>query len=126
MPRLTAQDYYRHYQALRRIWQERPELFARLTPEEQWQLHDYFQPSVELTEAVALEHRKSITKQQPSLPARAGKILARFHASLRSNQPILGKDRHVGALARPTIDDQKIARACIELARHLAADKSAT
>ncbi len=48
-------------------------MFAELSPQEQWYLHDYFRPSEQLSDDELLAHRKAISRQRPSLPQSAGR-----------------------------------------------------
>lgn len=68
MPRLSTRDYCQRHQFLRRLWSESTVIFASLSAEQQWAVHDFYQPSKQLTEAELLEHRRTITESRPSLP----------------------------------------------------------
>ena len=136
MSRLTPKQYLRTHRQLRRFWLSDDRLYAELTPLEQWQLHDYFQPSKNLTDEELLAHREHITKERPSLPQQAGRALSKFQAWAaqlglarvrRAKAPIAmggrrgGKrrDRHltVKAVVRPEIDLDKLARALLAVAK---------
>jgi hypothetical protein len=110
--------------------------YAYLTSTEQWQLHDYFQPSKYLADTELLEHRKKISKERPSLPHQAGRALAKLerHAARLAvqhakpaalSQPVQhqrrGKDRviTVRSVVRPEPDLKLLARAIVMLAYHL-------
>jgi hypothetical protein len=78
MSRLTAKNYLRAHDRLRKFWLRDPSLFAELTPMEQWQLHDFFLPHRELSDLQLLQHRDAVTAERPSLPHQAGRALSRF------------------------------------------------
>ncbi|HVX58722.1 MAG TPA: hypothetical protein VG964_03220, partial [Candidatus Saccharimonadales bacterium] len=81
MPRLSTAEYLQRQQVLNRAWFEfGGRHFAYLSSREQWDLHAYFQPSKHLTKEELIRHRRQITKEQPSLPARAGKAWANLVA----------------------------------------------
>jgi hypothetical protein len=111
MPRLTNQTYINHCHYLRQLWLQANQTYARLSPTEQWNLHDYYQPAKDLTDQQRLQHRNDISKQRPALPAQAGKAFHRLqagasvpptrhgHILLRSVvQPELNVDEFVAAL----------------------------
>jgi hypothetical protein len=133
MPRLTDQSYLRIHHQLRRFWLNNYIGYADLSSMEQWSLHDYFQPSKDLTDAELLEHRAAITAERPSLPARAGKAYhtlipivvhwaarlpaARARALQKPGRAPRG-NRHitVKSVVRPEIATKALARALIQMA----------
>jgi hypothetical protein len=135
MPRLTAKDYLRTHDRLRKLWLQDAGLFAELSPTEQRVLHDFFVPARELSDLQLLQYRDAVTTALPSLPHQAGRALSRFwetttHVGMkrvaRAKAPTGGRkvkqaDRHlvVKPLVRPEIDAQKMARAYINLAYDL-------
>lgn len=132
MPRLTAKRYLYARDQLRRFWLTDEGLYAELTPTEQWQLHDYFQPGKDWPAEQLLKHRAQITKERPSLPHQAGRALSKFQervaqvALLRvrgAKRPIAAGrpsrgERHleVKAVVRPEPDLKKLSRALIAVA----------
>lgn len=80
MPRLTAKDYLRTHDRLRRLWMHDTRLFAELTPTEQWRLHNFFKPDKDWSDLELLQHREAITAERPSLPHLAGRALEKFWA----------------------------------------------
>lgn len=132
MPRLTSNQYYRAHLQLRRIWLTRHGIFAEVTPAEQWQLHDYFKPSHELTKSDLLTHRTHITLKCPHLPQQAGKaytkliraaaawaarLTATNHQVVRISGRGVQQHIRVGGVVRPEIDAHALARALIEMAK---------
>lgn len=132
MPRLTAKQYLKAHDQLRRFWLRDNRLFAELTPTEQWQLHDYFKPDKDWSDLELLAHREQISKERPSLPHQAGRALAKFHDKAahfalgkvhRAKHPVPAKIRKQGernislkAVVRPEIDAHKLTRAFVNLA----------
>jgi hypothetical protein len=133
MPRLTAKDYLRTHDRLRKLWLQDPSVFAELTPTEQRQLHDFFRLANDWSDLQLLQYREAITAEQPSLPHQAGRALNRFwetttQAAMRrvahakqsaSGHRVKQEDRQLVAqpLVRPDIDPEKVARAYVWLAR---------
>lgn len=142
MPRLSNALYYERYLFLRTAWLEFQSLYTILPVSQQWELHAYYQPSKQLAKAELLEHRKRITGEQPSLPAKAGKHFDQLYrcfrvayayaagnelrfrnaiAQLTAQRPRSFKaGEHltwVTALARPEPDYRRLALAFLELAR---------
>jgi Mg-chelatase subunit ChlI len=78
MPRLTNHTYQQAHHRLKRYWRHAQPVFGRLTPTDQWQLHDYFQPTKSLTESQLVEHRAEIAVRRPALPAQAGQALRKI------------------------------------------------
>ncbi|OMC15983.1 hypothetical protein A5735_01335 [Mycolicibacter heraklionensis] len=56
--------------------------FGLLRWHEQRALHDYFLPSKKLSDVALLAHRHQVTIEQPSLPQRAGRALARCQSNM--------------------------------------------
>lgn len=78
MPRLTAKQYLRSHDQLRRLWLKNTVVFSYISPVEQWQLHDFFKPDRDWTDLRLLQHRDAITTSRPSLPHQAGRALNHF------------------------------------------------
>jgi hypothetical protein len=135
MPRLTTRDYLTIRRFLIKLWdQDDGQNFAVLPGHAQRDLHDYFAPTVPMSDHDALAHRKQITKAFPSLPQKAGRDFEALRASLegRLNQMV---DRHrvqtartfkvngkprtirVSAVSRPKIDTHYLAKALLQLAK---------
>lgn len=145
MPRLTRRDYIAHHNFLKQIWDQHSELFAVLPVKQQWEVHRYYQLSHDLSEEQLVDHRKTIEREDPSLPQRASKAYARLDRAFRyafeaskgdeaafreavnhfipGKSIVHGKRRiRVGAVVKPEINLERFARALIELtepdARH--------
>jgi len=112
--------------ALRRLWLHDKQAFSYLAPHQQWQLHDFFQPAKDLTKDQLLQHRQTITAQQPSLPHQAGRAMRALRAGLRvrTTSPAItgikhGRSTHIQARAivMPDIDEAKLAQAFLLLAK---------
>ena len=135
MPRLTTRDYLTIRHFLIDLWNENDgQAFAVLPGYAQRDLHDYFAPSVPMTDHEALDHRKQMTKAFPALPQKAGRDFEALRASLegRPNQMV---DRHrakttrtfkvggktrtirVAAVSRPQIDTHYLAKALLQLVK---------
>lgn len=149
MPRLTNNNYLNAHRFLHQLWQDYKSLFILLSPSHQWELHGYYQTDKDLLADHLLTNRRLITKDNPSLPQRAGKHLAKvwkapraaekvteghppdqfgpavnYIASRRSEQPsgvpsAKGKVGTVRTLARPEIDLDKLAHALLDFTRSL-------
>lgn len=135
MPRLTTRDYLTIRRFLARLWDEDDsQAFAALPGYAQRDLHDYFAPTVSMTDRDALAHRKQMTKFFPSLPQKAGRDFEALRSSLegRPNQIVdhhraestrtvkaAGRMRtiRVGAVSRPKIDTHYLAKALLQLVK---------
>lgn len=101
MPRLLHPYYRQHYLALRAELLRGGHAFVVLTSAEQIAIHDFYQPSLELTDAQLRELRKRVTKVDPSLPHRAGKAYARIAPFIGDGHPpMLGGTSTVRASKR--------------------------
>jgi hypothetical protein len=127
------------------LWSaEMQRAFLTLTYNQQRDLHDFYCPAKDLTDAELLAHRETITKQWPNLPQRAGKAYRKaeriyleamriadgdeaiFTAYMRSKEHhFVGKPDRKGRritlapLARPDLDARAIAKAVLALANEL-------
>ncbi len=136
MPRLTDSEFLAIHRQLKVDWQQATGLYGYLSSREQWQLHGYFRPSEELSDADLLAHRIAISKEQPSLPQRAGKAYRKLElvrASLararnvavtpsQPTQRTSRKVRHitVRAVVNPKPDLHKLAKALMAMAMDMA------
>ncbi|MFK4728277.1 hypothetical protein ROT00_01180 [Agromyces mediolanus] len=135
MPRLTTRDYLTIRHFLIDLWNENDgQAFGELPGYAQRDIHDYFAPTVPMSDRDALAHRKQMTKVFPSLPQKAGRDFEALRASLdgRPNQMV---DRHrgkttrafkvggktrtirVAAVSRPQIDTHYLAKALLQLVK---------
>ncbi len=133
MSRLTDHDFLHIHDRLAHLWAKAPGTFGYLSAQEQWCLHDYFQPSKNMSDLQLLAHRQAISAARPSLPQRAGRALTKLDEAaavwaLRQVRPkAVNKrkpqaERHVTvrAVVRPEVDPEKLARAFINLAQDIA------
>ncbi len=134
MPRLTFNDYLNQRAFLRLAWEEFDQLYSLLAPDQQWALHRYYQPITGDSEEFLKRYRASITKKEPSLPARAGRLYAQLHRVYEASveaakaKPAPPRERlksasrkvRVRAVVRPEPDAQKLARALLEVAKQMA------
>lgn len=144
MSRITPSTHYQRYQFLRTAWCEFPKLYAVLPLHAQWQIHEFYQPSNELTKAELIAHIKQLTKIKPALVHQAGKHYKRMYAIFRAvseeldipkadrmkalgtatqyykptstNTTISNGKYTLSPVARPEIDIHKLAQALWELA----------
>jgi len=136
MPRLTSRDYLINRQFLHEQWKRHDgAVYADLPLQEQRDLHDYFAPSLTLTDRGALMHRAEMTKAFPSLPQKAGRayqaiqaavdgvpnaIVDAYRDATTSVELIAGKRRslRITGVARQKVDHYRVARALLNLERH--------
>lgn len=128
MPRLTNQAYLQRHQQLRQLWLEAQRHYAQLPLDQQWLLHDYYQPSKPLTNDQLIVHRRSITKDRPSLPNAASKAYQRLLAApLPPPRPLPPQPRpptrplhiRVSAVVRPEPDTHRLALVVMEVAKQM-------
>ncbi len=119
MPRLTDTDYLRIRFLLRSNWFDKhASYFQSLKATEQWDVHDFYAPTRDYTDGQALEHRRKLTRESPSLPHRAGKalrqierVVLRPRAEVLALQPDSAKRGiRVHAVVRPEVDTHKLLR----------------
>jgi hypothetical protein len=147
MPRLSNELYIDRHRFLRKMWLECDELYSILEVNQQWEVHRFYQPSKELSEEELIAHRKAITKEQPGLPAVAGRHFALLYQSFRVAYAYADGDEMrfrsaisqmsrqrpphqtgkrqvwVRAVANPEPDLAKLASALIDLALYQAAEE---
>jgi hypothetical protein len=125
MPRLTNDRYIKRHLLLRQLWLKHQARYALLKPTQQWDVHDYYRPSEELTRAELLEHRRRVSRERPALPQRASKAFKILIGAAPAAPPadtIINAgprgDRRirVRAIVRPQIDVEKLASALLMLA----------
>ena len=134
MPRLTNKDYLTIRHFLTRLWdQDDGGSFAVLPGYAQRDLHDFFAPTVSMTDEYAATYRVQITKAHPALPQSAGRAFEALRASLehRPNQmvdrhlenitgtfKVGGKNRRIQitSVSRPKVNTYYLAKALVQLA----------
>jgi hypothetical protein len=111
----------------KRSWIQQEGRFGLLRPNQQWDVHDYYKPSHELSEAELLVHRQQISYERPGLPARASrafKVLidpSRTTSTAGSVQESTsGRRLTVRAVVRPEPNIEQLARALLNLAEQIA------
>lgn len=132
MPRLPTKDYISIHNYLHDLWLDHRPLYSLLTPNQQHYLHEFFAPAKDLDDKQLREHRKAVTKTQPSLPHCAGRALRDLDLIMEGKkQPVLlkapdgrGGQIRVRPLMRPEIDYDKLARALMQTARSILDPKS--
>jgi hypothetical protein len=129
------------------MWLECDELYSILEVNQQWEVHRFYQPSKELSEKELIAHRKAVTKEQPGLPATAGRHFALLYQSFRVAYAYADGDEMrfrsaisqmsrqrpphqtgkrqvwVRAVANPEPDLAKLASALVDLALYQAAEE---
>ena len=73
MPRVTPSEHYKRYHFLRTAWLEFPKLYALLPLHAQWQVHEFYQPSKDITKAELTRHIRHLADTKPALVHQAGK-----------------------------------------------------
>ena len=128
MPRVTDQEHIARYRALHRVWLEHQGWFRYASAQSQWYLHDYYQPSLELTDEQVLAHRRDVRELRPALAQQAGRAYVGLLVGMFEGVHELGalttvvsargkrKPRRVcvSAVIRPMPDPEVIARAVVE------------
>lgn len=82
MPRTTNQEFIKTHHRLKRYWiYAKADPYGYLKAQEQWALHDYFQPTKTMTNSQLRRHRALITAKRPSLPQQAGRALVKIDSA---------------------------------------------
>lgn len=140
MPRLSNELYLRRHNFLAKAWQDFARLYTILLPQDQWTVHRYYQPTKDLSDQELLDYRQQVTRDEPSLPARAGRLFVRMNRAFRTAyeyaqgdqlrfydslwQQTAGARVHqhgkrqirIAALARPEPDLEGLARVLVQMA----------
>jgi hypothetical protein len=139
MPHLTNTEYYKRYRLLNHLWQHFQDLYALLDPDEQYAIHNFYQPDrYTLSKADLIQLRKDIQATDRGLSARAArayiKIAQAYRVVIEDNKK---KDRKaakvkpakrrklkgvsVRAVVRPEPDWDKFAYALLQYAKTIRA-----
>lgn len=95
MPRRTNHDYLLQRHFLCELWKTNDSVaFAVLPGQAQHDLHDFYAPSISMTDEYAVTHRARMTKTFPSLPQTAGRAFEALRAH-QEGQPNQLVDRHL-------------------------------
>jgi hypothetical protein len=93
MTRLTLLTYTaQHYQLKKEWFSEGGGAFIMLSPTEQWALHSYYEFTKKLSDSELLAHRRAVSRAQPSLPQRAGKVFSKLRL-FRDGLPAYREER---------------------------------
>jgi hypothetical protein len=130
---MSDRVYLKTHKKLKRLWDHAQSVYAELDSSEQWDLHDYFQPTKDLRDDQLLEHRVAITAKHPNLPHQAGRALNKLdeRAAVYALNRVRAKRAPAGskgkrqrvrnitvkAVVRPEIDLQKLSRALLMIAK---------
>lgn len=142
MPRTTPKQQFERYQFIKRAFLEHRSVFADLIAMDQWELFDFYKPRSDFTLEQLRAYQAEMSKQQPSLPQRAGKAYREFERAYenwvaRAAQPQVPvvKDRRnsrtkphnyvIRGLARDDIDMTKLARALLDMAKSMSEEDRA-
>ncbi|MEO6471979.1 MAG: hypothetical protein ABIR57_08690 [Aeromicrobium sp.] len=131
MPRQSKDHYLEIHRWLAELWIDWPHAFGFISPPEQTYLHKYFCPSMDLSQAEVLDHRKQMALKHPSLPQCAGRAARKLGREIdrRRHVPELGNDKPriataagrrplvVSAVIRPEVDADAMARLFREMMR---------
>ena len=79
MPRISTMEYRASHHRLKESLTELPQAMMSLPANEQWLLHSFFVPTRDLSDQELNAHRKVISKEQPSLPHKAGRALTHLN-----------------------------------------------
>ena len=137
MPRITNSDYLAHRKNLSDNWKRSELGWSKLNFKDQCTLHEYYEPSMDLTDDQAITYRQAVTAKWPSLPHRAGKayaeftkVIARLEAAPPQQKRPPGRRRtnksyaiRTEGLVRPDVDFDKLARVLLDIARDQAEKK---
>lgn len=92
VPRLTNKEYLARHKVLRRFWLEYQDLYVVVSVPLQWDIHRFYQPAKVLTDPELIEHRATVTAEEPSLPNRASKAAQRLFNIFHQARAMAGGD----------------------------------
>lgn len=106
MPRLTNNDFLMRHRFLKRLWEDEylQSLYGLLLPQEQWDVHQYYQMINTGSDADIIETRTTVNLGDESLPQCAGRAYAK----------LFGAFQQITATAGHYITDPEGALALIE------------
>jgi hypothetical protein len=136
VPRVSPQRQYDRHRFLCEAWLHFQSLYTILPMNQQWELHAYYRPSEQLSEAELREHQHTVAKQQRELPSKAGKHFNQLYRAFRTafehsrgdsrrfnaaiaelghatTHPTRRGSVRVSAVARPEPDLRRLARALL-------------
>lgn len=97
MPRLTNNDFLIRHRFLKRLWEDASfhRLYGLLLPQEQWDVHEYYQTVNTGSDSAILEARTVAVAGDASLPQRAGRAYSKFFYTFQ--QIAKAMDREIAA-----------------------------
>ena len=96
MTRVTFTTYCERRARLKVIWQTAPATFVILSPREQWDLHEYYRFTENVTAEELRRYWYDVKARASSLPHRAGRVYAAFTLEPRQYKPQLTRARTEG------------------------------
>ena len=110
MPRLTNNDFLKRHHFLKRLWEDESlqSLYGMLLPQEQWDVHQYYQMVNTGSPTEILETRTTVNLGDESLPQTAGRAYAKLFSAFQQIASTAG--RYVADLedALPLIEEVSI------------------
>lgn len=93
MPRLTNNDFLMRHRFLKRLWEDESlqSLYGMLLPQEQWDVHQYYQMINTGSEADILETRTTVNLGDESLPQCAGRAYAKLLSAFQQIASTAGR-----------------------------------
>jgi hypothetical protein len=95
--------------------------YSLLSPTDQWAIHNYYMPTIELSDQELREHRISATTIDPTLPQRAGRAHGKLKRGERSKIDYAvmpnGRTIAIRSVVRPQPNLKLLMRACLEMAK---------
>jgi hypothetical protein len=76
LPRVTPREHLDRRKFLATCWDLVPQFFTLLPVGAQWELHRFYGPSLELTDAETLKRIQAAAMAEPSLPQKVGRHYA--------------------------------------------------
>ena len=92
VPRLTNNEYLARHTVLRTFWLKYQDLYAVVSVPLQWDIHRFYQPAKDMTEPELIQHRATVTAEEPSLPNRASKTAQRLFNIFHQAKAMAGDD----------------------------------
>ena len=122
VPRVSTQQYLERHRLFQRIWNDAPNSFGVLNPNQQWVLHAYYQTNKNDSDAVLISRRKEISELRPSLSNQAGKAWSAFQRVLTKKVSPSDFEHHhkngtiyMRSVVNPEIDVEKVALALLDV-----------
>lgn len=107
MPRLSDVEYLIRHDLVHNVWTNNPAYFGYLTDRQQRDIHVYFQTTSDAKDDELISRRKLLTRNNPSLPHRAGRaFLAFLRPPVEETRPQSTKSKNTSTriVANPEID----------------------